>query len=442
MSPRPRERRHLGQVGLILGLMYLGLVGHRLQRGDPGLTVAELLAVALFAASAWLLHRALGRLTLRGDEALVPIAVCLSGLGLLIKLRLLHPIGLDQLQGLAVYPLGFGALAAAVWGGRGRLLAREWFAWSCGLAACLGMWLLVREGVHYRGARFGPGLTTPTEALKLLLVVFLAGFLRKRRGLPELLTFAVLWAFAQYLLVRQRDLGMVLILSSVLLSLFYVTTGHSRYLLFGLAMAAMVGVALWYLAPLWQLGHGQERLTTWLDPWSAPQQAGYQTIQALFALRAGGWEGLGLGGGYPDLTPLVESDFVYAALAEELGWLGSGLVLLLYVALLRRTFRIAALAREPFRQRLATGCATLLAIQTLINVGGVVRLLPITGITLPFISHGGSSLLVCCALLGLVLAVGHHLEAGESATRPRREPEGLPLAPDGRLPQPRYSSAN
>ncbi len=181
-------------------------------------------------------------------------------------------------------------------------------------------------------------------------------------------------------------------------------------------LAAAVGVALHYAGPLGgAAARGERRLTTWLNPWREPMGAGYQTLQALFAMRAGGWDGLGLGGGYPQLTPLVDSDFIWAAVAEEFGLLGSGLVLRLYLTLYRRGYRIAALADDPFRQRLAVGCVTVLAIQTLLNIGGVVRWVPVTGITLPLLSHGGSSLVVTYALLGLILAVGHEVEAGDRA---------------------------
>lgn len=423
MEPRWRERWLLRSGLLVLAFLAMGLAAHRGAAGGPLARPGELTALLAYAATVAGLHLVLGAMGVRGDEAVVPSVALLSGLGLLLRLRL----ATDTATGW--WPPGMGAvllaplaLAGAVWLCRRRLHWLEHAAWPCGLAAVGLLAYLLRHGVAFRGALYGPGLTTPSELLKPLLVVFLAGFLKCRRGLPELLAFVAIWLAVQYGLVKQSDLGLVLILSGLLLSLFYVATGRTRILLGAMALAAVVGVVVYTASPTGPVvERGQRRLTTWLRPWDAPRGAGYQALQALFAIRAGGWDGKGLGNGQPHLTPLVTSDFVYAEVAEELGLLGSGLVLLLYVTLFRRGFRIATLATDPFRQRLAVGCVTVLAIQTLVNLAGVIRLLPMTGITLPFLSHGGSSLVVCWALVGLILAVGHDVETAEPAPiRPPR----------------------
>ncbi|MCC7492212.1 MAG: FtsW/RodA/SpoVE family cell cycle protein [Fimbriimonadaceae bacterium] len=423
VTTRRRERWLLQQVTVLLSLLLCGLAGWRHLQGQP-LPWRETLAVAGFVTGLGLLHRALVALDLQGDESLVPLIGWLTGLGLVIKLRLTSvPV---QPSTLLPYAAALAALLLAVWVCRHRLAWLDATAWLAGLAAFGLLVLLVRAGVRFRGAMFGPGLTTPSELLKPLLVIFLAGFLKRRRGWLEVLAFAAVWTGVQLLLVKQSDLGMVVITGALLLSMFYVATGRTRFLLAGLGAVAVGSVVLFYLAPLSRAaGRGSERIVTWLNPWSDPAGAGYQTLQALFALRAGGWEGSGLGRGSPSLTPLVSSDFVYAALAEEFGLLGCGLVLACYLALFRRGWRIATLASDPFRQRLAIGCVTVLAIQTLLNIGGVVRFLPITGITLPLVSHGGSSLVVSHLLLGLLLAVGHDLETAPPGRRRRGTAEAF-----------------
>jgi len=422
---RGRERWLLQQVAAIVLLAAAGVVGARVRVGQPPGHPAELAYLLGWVALLAVVHRVLCHMDLLGDEAIVPAAALLTGFGLVLKLRLAEPVlGWQDWRSLLPYPISAATLLVAAWICRRRLHWLEWAAWLCGLLAAGLMVLLVKHGTAFRGAMYGPGLTTPSELLKPLLVIFLAGFLKHRRELPELLSFVVIWVTINALLVKQSDLGMVVILGALLLSMFYVSTGRMRYLLIGLVLAAAIGLALHYAGPLSSAAaRGERRITTWLNPWRDPMGAGYQSLQALFAIRAGGWDGMGLGAGYPQLTPLVESDFVWAAVAEELGLLGSAMLLLAYVALYRRGYRIAALADDPFRQRLAVGCVTVLAIQTLLNVGGVVRWVPVTGITLPLLSHGGSSLVVTHALLGLILAVGHEVEAGDRV-------RGAPAADD------------
>lgn len=411
------EWRMLHRVTAALLACYLGLLGSRAAAGEAAWQPLEAGILAGYLASLYLLSRALERMRLRGDEVLAPLVGLLLGIGLLVKLALLpEPPTWPPSPRWLVYPGALAVLAGSVWVCRNRLHWLDGASWLCGIASSVLLYLLVQHGTHLRGAMFGPGLTTPTEALKPLMVVFLAGFLKRKRTTLELVAFAVLWIVPSALLVQQRDLGMIVILGLLSLSLFYVATGRTRFLLIGLGAAALLAVALFYAARLGSgaAQHGQRRIELWLHPWDDPFGSGHQSLQALFAVRAGSWEGAGLGRGLPRSVPLVESDFVYAALGEWFGWLGCVMLLLAYLAILRRGYRIAALCDEPFRQRLAVGCVTVLAVQTWLNVGGVVRLIPITGITLPFVSHGGSSLVACAVLIGLLLAVGHDVEAGDA----------------------------
>jgi cell division protein FtsW (lipid II flippase) len=275
---------------------------------------------------------------------------------------------------------------------------------------------------------YGPGLTTPSELLKILLVIYLAGFLARKHasfertamGLPwpplrAVVPFLLVWLVPQVLFVLQHDLGIILLFGILVIILFFTATGKVGYVVAGAAFTALVGYGIYTLEtasaevsgllPTQELRRIHARIDAWQDPWDDPHGRGWHTLQSLFALRAGAIDGTGLGAGSSGHIPLLESDFIYAAFAEELGLLGSGLLLLLYGFLFWRGAMIAARAPDRFLSLLSIGFASLLAIQTLLNVGGVIKLLPITGITLPFLSHGGSSLLVCHVMVGLLLAI-------------------------------------
>ncbi len=210
---RGRERWLLQQVAALLVLAAAGVVGYRLRVGQPAGQPAEAAFLLAWLVLLALLHRGLCGLGIRGDEAIVPLAGLLTGLGLLYELRLAEPaLGWPAWRELLPYPLAVGTLLLAAWVCRRRLHWLEWAAWLCGLAAAAVMVLLLKHGTAFRGAMYGPGMTTPSELLKPLLVIFLAGFLKHRRELPELLAFVAVWVTINALLVRQSDLGMVVIL--------------------------------------------------------------------------------------------------------------------------------------------------------------------------------------------------------------------------------------
>lgn len=428
---RAAEGTRLHQVLLVLAVCYLGLVGNRVLRGGAGFSLAEGAVLAGFALCLLTMHGALALSALRGDEGIVPLVGLLTGLGVLLKLRLMAPGTALAPRALAIYPLAMATLVLAAWVCRRRLHWLEAVSTLAGLAALLVLALVARHGVAFRGGHYGPGLTTPTELVKPLMVVFIAGFLKQRRVGWEWLGFAAVWLAALYLIHKKSDLGLIVILGSLLLSMWFVATGRARLIFAALAAAAALVAAVYFLQPAEatlvesrrftgeagrfsaEAGRSVRRIDAWLDPWRDPQRFGYQTAQSMFALAAGGLDGAGLGAGFARLTPLVDCDFIWAAIAEDFGLIGCAILLVAYLALCRRGYRIAALSTHPFRQRLAVGCVTVLAIQTLLNIGGVVRVVPITGLPLPFVSHGGTSLLVCYALIGLILAVGDDVELGE-----------------------------
>lgn len=255
----------------------------------------------------------------------------------------------------------------------------------------------------------------PSEIAKLLFVVFLAGYLadrragvhEKRRGLslPEvrvIVPLVFVWLVSVGILVFQRDLGASLLLFLVFVTVVYAATGRPGYMFTGLAMAIAGGVASW-----WQFGHVKRRVVGWLDPLSDYTDAGYQISQAMFAMANGSLAGAGPGMGRPDLIPAAETDFVYAAIAEEFGFAGAVAVLALYCLVLAVGFGVALGSRDRFRKLLATGLTVTLGIQTLLILGGVLRVVPLTGITLPFMSYGGSSLVGNFILVAILLRISH-----------------------------------
>jgi cell division protein FtsW (lipid II flippase) len=268
-------------------------------------------------------------------------------------------------------------------------------------------------GQRYRGAVFVAGQVNPAEVVKLLLAIFLAGIMTDFRkplqqtvaGIPappvrSLITLVVLWGIPMALLVAQRDLGMIILLNIVLLVLVFMATGKWGYLVIGSGVAALASYVGFQL-----FSHARVRFLAWQDPFADATGKGWQILQSLSAMFSGGLWGSGLGSGAPTVVPIAASDFIYAAYAEELGFLGCVLLIIIYLILFYRGYRVADQVRQPFAQTLAAALTTMLAIQTLMNIGGVTKAIPLTGITLPLISHGGSSLVTSMIMLGLLTAL-------------------------------------
>jgi cell division protein FtsW (lipid II flippase) len=267
----------------------------------------------------------------------------------------------------------------------------------------------------------GPFSGQPSELLKVILVIFLAGYLSENRALlveqdtrlgpirlppiPYLVPMAAMWAIALGIVVVQRDLGAALLFFGVFLLLLYAATARISLVVGGL-IAFFLGSAV--LATLFE--HIGTRIAIWLDPFADPLGAGYQIVQSLHAFARGGLIGMGLGNGLPLVggrvtIPEVHTDFPLAALGEELGLIGVLGVLGIYLVIIERGLRIGAAAADDFRSLLATGLALVVGIQAFIIAAGNLKVLPLTGVTLPFISYGGSSLLVNAIVVGLLLAL-------------------------------------
>jgi peptidoglycan glycosyltransferase len=273
------------------------------------------------------------------------------------------------------------------------------------------LWIVINLG--FIDLNFQPG-----EIAKLFFVGFLAAYLadrspaltgvRRRLGpiaLPEprqLAPLAIVWAASLGVLVFQRDLGASLLLFAVFAAVLYAATGSSGYLTGGFVLLLAGGIASWRL-----FDHVQRRVTGWLNPFSQPDGAGYQIIQGLYGLGSGSLSGSGPGLGRPDLIPVAPTDFIFAAVGEEFGFAGGVAVLCAYALLVAGGFGIALRARDRFRKLLAIGLTFALGLQVFLIIGGILRVVPLTGLTLPFMSYGGSSLLGNFILVAVLARVSH-----------------------------------
>jgi cell division protein FtsW (lipid II flippase) len=411
----------LGLLVFPLAFLAVGLVLLRLASevaGVPALGQAGWEPPLLFAAAVLVMHAILVWRWPTADQLLLPLAATLAALGLLMVGRLEPSLFARQAIWIAVGAVALVAVLTV-------LPSVDWLAaykYTWATAGCLLVLATFVLGVDLNGSGMrlwigaGGVYFQPSELYKVILVVFLAAYLAEKRELivladwrigplrlppvPYLLPMVAVWLLSLGLVVVQRDLGAALLFFGIFLALLYVATDRLGYVLAGLGAFAVGGYVAYQL-----FGHVRDRVSIWLDPWSQAQERGYQLVQALIALGAGGVFGAGLSYGYPDYIPAVHTDFVIAAIGEEMGLLGSLGVVALYLLLIYRGFRIALRAPDAYLQLLAVGLSTVLGLQALVILSGTTRLIPLTGVTLPFVSYGGSSLLVNFAIIGLLLRI-------------------------------------
>lgn len=357
------------------------------------------------------------------DVLLLPIVTFLTGIGLVTIYRLTYDMeGAENLattQALWIL-IGSGAMLFIV------LFFRNYhtiFEYKY-LLALAGLALIALTftplGYEVNGARLwvaiGPVNFQPSEFARIALVFFFAGYLADKRDvmaatsssflgvqLPSLKYFgpvAVVWALSLAVLVFEKDLGSSLLFFAVPLLMLYVATGRIAYMILGSLLFAG-GSYLAYLL----IGRVQIRVNNWLDPWQDPNGTGYQIVQSLFNIANGGILGTGLGEGFSQTIPEVQTDFIFSTIASELGLLGATVVLLAFLIFVYRGIKISMLATDDASKLLAYGLTSMFALQTLVIVGGVIKAIPLTGITLPFISYGGSSVVGSFILTALLLVV-------------------------------------
>jgi cell division protein FtsW len=398
------------------------------EAGDLALALGY---VAIFAAA----HLVLVLAGHRGDQLLLPAVAGMGAFGLIMLNRLPQDLAGTSAFGLELgmaatqllwFAVGIVVMLAIAIGLRDDGILRHYkYSW-----AAIGILLLAATlvfGYEVNGARLwidlGPVSIQPGELLKIVLVIFLAGYLAETRTLltsarmrigflsipplPYFLPMLVLFGAVMLIVARLNDLGTALLFYGTFLTMLFVATGRRSYVLIGLVLFVLGSFVAYQV-----FDHVQVRVNIWIDPFADPLGAGFQPVRALYALGRGGIFGEGLGQGIVTLgggltIPFVHTDFIFTAIAEELGLLGAFALLGFAAVLVFRGLRIAALARDDFSALLATGLTASLGLQTLIIIAGNTKLIPLTGITLPFVSYGGSSVLASFIMIGLLLSVSH-----------------------------------
>ncbi len=420
------------EAGLIIAAAILAAIGVGIVEFTRGNWLNAQVAVTLisFLMAFGGMHFAVRRWASGASSLLLPIASFLTAIGFVEIYRLDGHLAAIQRWSLVI---AAGAGAALLWflrsSGVAVLRRYRYVLLAVGVAMLLlpllpDSWPL--HGAVVNGSRLWvridiPGVDRvlsfqPGEIAKVFITVFLASYLAERAEamstfdraigpfkIPEprhLGPVIIAAAAALLVLIYQKDLGASLLLFGLFIGMLYVATARSFYLIAGAVMAVIAGVGAYTT-----FDHVQRRITAWLDPFGHYQDAGYQTVQALFAMGSGSLTGSGIGLGRPDLIPAAETDFIFAAVAEEMGLAGSLAVISAFALLVAVGFGIAIRSRDRFRKYLAGGLTIVLALQAIIILAGVLRVMPITGLTLPFMSYGGSSLLANFVILALLLRV-------------------------------------
>jgi len=451
-SPAPRRNTELAL--LILALLIGAYAYASVDLTMTGqLPPSFWLVVAIVGIGLGLVHVSVRVLAPYADPFILPAAVMLN----LIGLTMIHRLDVsDEIAAVAnaTEPPASDAEAQITWLLLAAALAvvtllvvrdhrvLQRYTYTAGLVGVLLLLLPLVPGLgaEINGAtlwvRVGPFSIQPSEFSKIFLTIFFAGYLVLKRdsmavvrtkilgvGLPrgrDLGPILVAWAAALIVLALQKDLGTALMFFGLFVVMLYVATGRRSWFVIGGVLLAF-GAVIGYLA----FGHVRLRVSIWLDTWSYAQDESFQLAQGLFGLASGGLLGSGWGNGYPELVPFAKSDFIADALGEELGLAGLFAVLLLYAVIIERGFRTSVAVRDPFGTLLAVGLSSVLALQVFVVVGGVTRLIPLTGLTTPFLSYGGSALLANWIMIALLLRIS------DQARRPLPNAQPLPGTPSG-----------
>lgn len=351
------------------------------------------------------------------DPAILPVVFTLSGIGITFVTRLQPDASLGQVIFLFLgVALMVGTLAVVK-----NLEVIKRYKYVLGIAGIVLLVLPMFIGTEIYGSKLwikiGGFQFQPGEFAKVLIVLFLAGYLAENRELLSISNRTVLgikfprlrllyplfivWGVCLLVVAFERDLGSALLFYTIFLIMLYVATGRVSYVIIGLALLAVGAFGMYQI-----MSHVQVRVAIWLDPFSDAQNLGYQIVQSLFSLADGGFAGVGIGKGMADIIPVVASDMIFAAIGEEMGLLGGSAVLLLFMLFAVRGLTTAARAKSDLAAFSAAGLTAAISFQAFTIVGGVTKLIPLTGVTLPFMSQGGSSLLASFVIVALLLRAG------------------------------------
>ncbi len=403
----------LAVAGVIVGAAYaLSSLG---ETASLPVNLLPFLA-AIFGLGA-IAYVAVRRLAPSAESALLPIVALLNGLGYVVIARLDRDLAANQATWTAVGVAAFVGTLLVV----RRAADLERYRYLLALAGIMLLLAPLMPGIGStkNGARLwlelGPFSFQPGELAKLALAIFFASYLIDRRELliPGNLPgrdmaararamgpLVGAWALSLIVMVAEKDLGSSALFFALFVSMLWVAAGGLLWPLVGFAMFAGGSLFAWA-----SFAHVQERVRIWIDPWEKASSEGFQLLQASFAFAAGGVVGTGLARGAPQKIPAVSTDLIFAAIGEELGLLGASAVIAAFALIVVIGLRIAQRAERPFEQLLAVGLTTIIGVQSCLIIGGVTRLVPLTGITLPFVSYGGSSVIANWILIALLLRI-------------------------------------
>jgi len=431
-----RNRELFGLVP-VAGLLVAGFTAVFIVRGDE-VGNLSLIFGAYFFAICLAAHVFLRFRLPHADPYLFPLVALLAAIGLVMLYRIDEDLARDQANWFVVGLLLFVATIVFL----KDYFILERFRYLIVTAGLILLMLPRVPGVGaqvngaYLGVEIGPLAFQPAEFGKLAVVIFLASYLREKREvlvvgarriagvtlppLKHLGPMLVVWGAAMVLLVFIRDLGSSLMFFGAFLALIYAATNRASFVLIGLVMFL---AGAWFFAST--VGHVQDRIDIWLDPYSDPTGTGFQVLQSMFAQADGGLFGRGIGesllrapGAETTLIPEVQTDFIYALIVNELGLFGGCGVIAIYALIAARGFKTAVIAPDGFSKLLAAGLTAVFALQAFVIIGGVIRVIPLTGVTLPFISYGGSSVLANMVLLALLLLISDRARRPQSGGAP------------------------
>ena len=431
---RARRRAELGLIVLAVAITAGGYTLASLgQTASVPANIGPFLAV--IAALLLGAHVAVRKLAPNADGLILPLVAVLNGIGYVFIARLKPELAALQATWTAVGIAAFVVTLVVV--RRARDLERYRYTFLLVGLVLLVLPLAPGIGVQIRGARIwvalGPISFQPGEFAKIAFALFFASYLVEKRELLSMATWPrvrpvlpdlkhlgpvlVAWGLAIMVMTAQKDLGSSLLLFALFVAMLWVATGRLAYPAGGLVLFGAAAYGAWT-----QFAHVQTRVTTWLNPWPEAQGSGIQVVQTWYALAWGGIAGTGIGLGRPDRVPVVESDFIFAAIGEELGLLGGTAVLICYLLIVGAGLRVAVQAENGFEKLLAAGLTALIGIQSFVILAGVTRLLPLTGVVLPFVSYGGSALVANYVLVALLIRVSD--QSGAKRSQPARRAVG------------------
>ncbi|WP_459610461.1 FtsW/RodA/SpoVE family cell cycle protein [Corynebacterium urogenitale] len=422
-----RRKTEAGLLLLAALVVLVALVTLELSQGNE-LTGNVFLLIGGFIGIFLAAHLVMCKVAPDADQIMLPVVALLNGIGLVMIYRLDLAKGYSLANSQIMWTvIGVGMMVAVLIFLRDHrsLENYSYILGLCGLILSALPIVWPKSAINADAAvwiSIGPFSIQPGEFAKIMLLLFFAALLVNKRKLftvagksflglqfPRLRDMGPLflvWGIALVIMALQNDFGPALLLFGTVLGMLYMATGRASWLVLGFGLAAIGAVGVYQIS-----AKIQDRVANFVDPVANYDTNGFQLSQALFGMSWGGVTGTGLGSGYPDNVPVAHSDFILAAIGEELGLIGLAAVLLMYALLISRGFNAAMMTRDSYGKLVAAGLALTIAVQIFVVTGGISRLLPMTGLTTPFLAHGGSSLLANYILLAILLRISHSARA-------------------------------